>query len=856
MSFNSNIIPGAAPLQWSNVYDAFTKINENFDILVATVGDGSGLTPIDFGTLDTNVSPTSTNVYKLGDGLHQWKAVHTAEWAETLGSETNGLWAGSAQIKGKGLIVDLPLGSTVDGDLIIDPDKTFFKSIQVNNDLSVEATEFGSAVNLLSGLGIDLSVSSGADSITIEVNPTFDLNGSVIAEDGNILVNNTTGFLTGNVGVASEWRVTANSNTWKFRDDGMLEWPSLASFGDSGSSGDLLSAGAGNNLTLASEIDIVMISDSDGGGATWVFSSVGELTVPGPIISEFGGAPTISLESSVTGGAIRGEAGKTFKVSLSDGVSSFPEWVFGADGILTLPNGGKFNNPYGDGAVNLSGNQNLYAALASYDTKTWIGAVDATYSAANFAAPGGGVFIQTDINASNNTWAFRADGSLSLPGALTLPSGGGDIRSEGNINIDINLADSTLRRWQFGEDGSLTLPIGVSIDNNADPSFPKIIADSNLLFSVQGQGEMGSAALAWTVDPNAASQYAAVSVNKGGSDNLAKIILMAMSDSADVGTAKVWKFDETGALTIPGDIRSEGAINIDINLSDSTLRRWQFSEDGITTFPSRIVSSEIEGIADELNIYSDWAKDTGVSIVSLSGTESVTLTSDRIVAVVTNVGLTQKQWIFEENGVLTLPAGGYIAGDTQGVHTGNIFTTLIDSADSSAITVTPKTIFSTDVDVGMDLVVTQNVTAAKFIGDGSLLTGISGTGGGLSSRTTVSGTTAFLSNGDTGNLTITGFKGYFLYKIQTSAAAWVRIYTDTASRGADVARSELTDPTPGSGVIAEVITTGAQTILISPGAMGFSNETSPSTNIELAVTNKSGGVTDITVTLTVLQIEA
>jgi hypothetical protein len=838
MSFNSNIIPGAAPLQWSNVYDAFTQINENFDILVATVGDGSGLTPIDFGTLDTNVSPTSTNVYKLGDGLHQWKAVHTAEWAETLGSETNGLWAGSAQIKGKGLIIDLPVGSTIDGDLIIDPDKTFFKSIQINNDLSVEATEFGSVVNLLSGLGIDLSVSSGADSITIEVDPTFDLNGNVVADNGNILVNATTGFLTGNVGVASEWRVTANNNTWKFRDDGMLEWPSLASFGDSGSSGDLLSAGAGNNLTLASEIDIVLITDSDGGGATWVFSSVGELTVPGPIISEFGGAPTISLESSVTGGAIRGEVGKTFKVSLSDGVSSFPEWVFGADGILTLPNGGKFNNPYGDGAVNLSGNQNLYAALASYDTKTWIGAVDATYSAANFAAPGGGVFIQTDINASNNTWAFRADGSLSLPGALTLPSGGGDIRSNGNINIDINLADSTLRRWQFGEDGDLTFPNGVlKIAGNTISNY---VADDDL-----GSGSQLEVSQSKTVitngvtnslgggGPSLTSQYLVevgtdgilssfrvintLGEGEGGLtseyltelDNLSfKIGQRITTDLGDGSEPLVvfngWTFSTdapgyTKTLTFPDDtvqttawtgianaLRSEGNINIEINLADSTLRRWQFGEDGN----------------------------------------------------------------------LTLPAGGYIAGDTQGVHTGNIFTTLIDSADSSAITVTPKTIFSTDVDVGMDLVVTQNVTAAKFIGDGSLLTGISGTGGGLSSRTTVSGTTAFLSNGDTGNLTITGFKGYFLYKIQTSAAAWVRIYTDTASRGADVARSELTDPTPGSGVIAEVITTGAQTILISPGAMGFSNETSPSTNIELAVTNKSGGVTDITVTLTVLQIEA
>jgi hypothetical protein len=50
-------------------------------------------------------------------------------------------------------------------------------------------------------------------------------------------------------------------------------------------------------------------------------------------------------------------------------------------------------------------------------------------------------------------------------------------------------------------------------------------------------------------------------------------------------TGKQWTFGTTGTLTIPGDIRSEGNINIDINLADSTLRRWQFGEDGELTFP-------------------------------------------------------------------------------------------------------------------------------------------------------------------------------------------------------------------------------------------------------------------------------
>ena len=128
--------------------------------------------------------------------------------------------------------------------------------------------------------------------------------------------------------------------------------------------------------------------------------------------------------------------------------------------------------------------------------------------------------------------------------------------------------------------------------------------------------------------------------------------------------------------------------------------------------------------------------------------------------------------------------------------------------------------------------------------------------GALQPRNTAAATTASLANLATGNITITGFKGYALYKIQTSGASWVRLYTDVASRSADSARLEGVDPLPGSGVIAEVITTGAETILISPGIFGFSGESPTTTAIPATVTNKTGGTTTITVTVTILQLEA
>ena len=128
-------------------------------------------------------------------------------------------------------------------------------------------------------------------------------------------------------------------------------------------------------------------------------------------------------------------------------------------------------------------------------------------------------------------------------------------------------------------------------------------------------------------------------------------------------------------------------------------------------------------------------------------------------------------------------------------------------------------------------------------------------GSGLSSRTDKIGTTTSIANGATSNIIITGFKGYILYKIQTSAAAWVRLYSSVQARTDDSARLEGTDPLPGAGVIAEVITTGAQTILISPGVLGFNSELVTTTEIPCAITNKSGATATITATLTVLQIE-
>ena len=128
--------------------------------------------------------------------------------------------------------------------------------------------------------------------------------------------------------------------------------------------------------------------------------------------------------------------------------------------------------------------------------------------------------------------------------------------------------------------------------------------------------------------------------------------------------------------------------------------------------------------------------------------------------------------------------------------------------------------------------------------------------GGLPSRSPPIGATISLADGAEADLDITGFKSYTLMTITTDKAARVRLYVNAATRTADVARAEGIDPTSDAGVIAEVITTGAETVIISPGAIGFNLESSPTTNIPCRVTNKSGSTGTVQVGLDILQLEA
>jgi len=543
MPFNTNITPGRAPILWSEVNEAFTKVNENFDILVATIGGGSGLTPIDFTSLDTDVTPTTDNLRSLGDTTHRWQSVFTSE--HTTAKPLNGVWAGDAQIKGVGYTINLPANSTVGGDpltgigaeLIIDPDKTFFKEIQVNNDLSLVATTFGDTVNFLSGSGVGLAVSSGADSITFSNTGIL----SVAAGLG-ITTATASGVATvTNAGVRSLQSTTALPSG---RTTG-------AGINITGSVGDNLRITNAGVISISSGVGITVSADAATGDVT--------ITNSAPAVNAF---TQIQVD------------GDTVNRLQADAVSDVLN-INGGPGIT-------LSKTVGTDTLTIAVNPvfDLKGSVFGDDSSVIVNAIDRVVTAA------GGFIGNLTGNAATATTA--------------------------NTSVALDITNTN---------GLTTVYYPTFVENRTTSQTVRADAD-----------------LSYRTDTNTLT-VTNIAGNLTGS--VTGNIFTNLIDSSDSSAITV-----TPATIFSSDITVENNLTVRSSL----------------ILEKRLALAELEGINEELNIYSNWVKDTGISIYSETGVESVTLTSNRIVGVVTGVGPTQKEWVFDTNGQIQFPDTRYQTG--------------------------------------------------------------------------------------------------------------------------------------------------------------------------------------------------
>ena len=131
--------------------------------------------------------------------------------------------------------------------------------------------------------------------------------------------------------------------------------------------------------------------------------------------------------------------------------------------------------------------------------------------------------------------------------------------------------------------------------------------------------------------------------------------------------------------------------------------------------------------------------------------------------------------------------------------------------------------------------------------------GSSGTG--VPSIQDITGTAIAVPAGEARELNITGYNAYALFKIEVSHDAWVRLYCDDNSRDNDINRSEGNDPSPGSGLLAEVrTTTTGQVVVLTPSVLGFNNDSPRTNTIYASVTNRTSSAQNIQVKLTLVEI--
>ena len=152
---------------------------------------------------------------------------------------------------------------------------------------------------------------------------------------------------------------------------------------------------------------------------------------------------------------------------------------------------------------------------------------------------------------------------------------------------------------------------------------------------------------------------------------------------------------------------------------------------------------------------------------------------------------------------------------------------------------------------GVTLTSPQNGEVLTYTGSAWVNSAVAITG--LQPRKTASVTQSIAAGGNA-TTSISTAKTFALLSIETSHAAWVTLYSSTSARSLDSGRVRTTDPTPGSGVLTEIITTGAATQLITPGTICF-NESSAATTY-LKIVNDSGSTNNVQVTLTYVQLEA
>jgi hypothetical protein len=231
--------------------------------------------------------------------------------------------------------------------------------------------------------------------------------------------------------------------------------------------------------------------------------------------------------------------------------------------------------------------------------------------------------------------------SSDAEGNITINYVQGDIKSNGNINIDINLADSTLRRWQFGEDGILTLPSTGKINNgNYEWQFG---TDGSLTFP---DGYL-------KVVPNGANPYISNRFDNG----LGLVAGSAIQIRQSVADAYGITMDCSTTNTV-GTSTLAGGSSIDVNGSKIVLGKYYYTSDVGSNLTSQN-KIEINNDAILIGPYSSNTVD-GSTVTAFTGWTFGVNNGTLTLPATGKISNSIYDWTFGTGGELTLPNGAVL----------------------------------------------------------------------------------------------------------------------------------------------------------------------------------------------------
>ena len=594
------------------------------------------------------------------------------------------------------------------------------------------------------------------------------------------------------------------------------------------------------------------------------------------------GTNLTGIVTSIVAGTNVTISGSTGQVTINASGGSSSQFVTTAAGIHTLSNVGiGTTNP--QGTLQVGTGITMYGSTGIISATTFVGSFSGSITNATNLT--GGYANASQLNVSGVTTIsqgrIQADGSSNLRfGNLAAGSGSGRNIAIGD-QVLYSLNSGQGRNIGIGElsyydttSGQYNIGLGIQAGQKITTGNYNVIlggydgqtgldirTTSNNVVIADGQGNIrqyinssGNVGIKTTVITEALTVSGIVSATSFyGTLNAGQLTgtLPAIDGSALIGVV-----GSGGGIIIQGNgtpVGTAGTINFGSNIN--------------VTFASGIATVSGNGLATYANVAGIATYATTAGVSTTSGTANYATTA--------GVSTTSGTAGYATTAGISSAVSGTININTTGIITASSFsgsgsgltnlpagqlTGTLPAIDGSAllnVTAAGTGIAIRDDNASVGSATTVNFGTGLDVTFSSGIATITASGGSLQSRTIVSGVTTSIANLGIGNTNITGFKSYALMKVGLSTTGWLRLYTDSTSRANDASRSVGEDPAPGSGVIAEVVTTGISTTqIISPFVMGGNLDNSPTTTIYASITNLSGTTQTITANLTILQLEA